>query len=147
MSDNSENRLIIGADYFTAIVDEIDKASSSIYIMMFDWRWYESDFTLPISLINQALVRAKRRGVSVFALTNYSGIVVRLLSLGIQAKEWTGSRLMHAKALAIDRKVFISGSHNFTANAMGENVEISTLQNDEAICSQFITYFETLWRS
>lgn len=140
-------QLIVGPDYVSEICPLIDEAKTNVLIMMFDWRWYENDFSSPVSQINQALLRATRRKVTVMVLTNYKGVVDRLNDLGILAKEWTGSRLMHAKCVSIDNAVLVIGSHNFTANAMGQNVEVSSILFDVAIADNFSKYFQTLWLS
>lgn len=140
-----KNELIIGPAYAESLCELIGNAENDILILMFDWKWYAQDFSCDVSLINQALIRASRRGVKIRALTNYGEIASKLNSHGILAKVWTGSRLMHAKTIVIDRWVAVLGSHNFTQNAMSLNVEVSIAESDEELCQKLAKYFESLW--
>lgn len=142
-----KNKLIIGKDYASEVIGVIDEAKSSIKILMFDWRWYVEDFSCDVSLINQSIVRAVRRGVKVMTVTNYLNVIEQLKTLGIQAKKWDSSKLMHSKGIVIDEKIVIMGSHNFTKNAMSYNVETSIVVHDEAIAKNLSTYFDSLWQS
>lgn len=142
-----KNKLVIGKEYAGEVIEAIDRATISIKVLMFDWRWYTDDFMCDVSCINQSIVRAVRRGVKVMAVTNYLNVVEQLKTLGIQAKKWNSSKLMHSKGIVIDGKVVIMGSHNFTKNAMSYNVETSIVVNDEAIAGNLSAYFDSLWQS
>lgn len=139
-----KNEVIINDEYAKALISRINSAEKSIYIFMYDWRWYKNDFSCDMSLINSALVRAVRRGVKIFALLNSSEIVETLNSLGIQAKQLNIKKLLHAKAVIIDEFVCIIGSHNFTENAMGLNLEISQITEDSYVAKKIINYFLTM---
>lgn len=140
-------RPVIGKQYADEIVKLIDKAELRIEILMFDWRWYSADPFSDVSLINHAIIRAVRRGVTVRALTNYNNIVEQLKAEGIEAKLWDQSKLMHSKMIIIDGKNFVLGSHNFTHNAMKNNVETSVILEDSEALAGFNLYFDSLWQS
>jgi len=139
-----KNEILIGNQYPKELVSRINSATKNIYVFMYDWRWYKNDFSCEMSLINQALVRAVRRGVKVYAILNSNEVIETLLSVGIIAKKFNNKQLMHAKAVVIDEWVSIVGSHNFSESAMGLNLEISRVDEDETNAKKIITYFLSL---
>lgn len=139
-----KNEVLIGNQYPKELVSRINSATKNIYVFMYDWRWYKNDFACEMSLINQALVRAVRRGVQVNAILNSNEVIETLQSVGINAKKFNNKQLMHAKAVVIDEWVSIVGSHNFSESAMGLNLEISQVSEDEYKAKKIITYFLSL---
>lgn len=139
-----KNEILIGKQYPKELISRIDSAKKNIYVFMYDWRWYKNDFSCEMSLINQALVRAVRRGVVVSAILNSNEVIDTLRSLGMNAKKWENKSIMHAKAVVIDEWVSIIGSHNFSESAMGLNLEISQVSEDEYTAKKIITYFLSL---
>lgn len=143
----SKNELLICSEFTPRLVELIDNAERCIYIFMFDWKWYKNDFSCDVSLINQALVRAVRRGVKVQALLNYDELEEILNNLDIEARKANVKKLLHAKSIVIDYKIIILGSHNLTTSAMNQNVEMSLVINDEDLAMRIINYFVTIWSS
>lgn len=139
-----KNEILIGKQYTKEIVSRINSATKNIFVFMYDWRWYKNDFSCDMSLINQSLVRAVRRGVKVNAILNSSEVIETLQSLGINAVKWQDNHLMHAKAVIIDEWVSVIGSHNFSESAMGTNLEISQISEDEYTAKKLISYFLSL---
>lgn len=146
-TDVTKNELAIGNQYAKRLISLIDKATKNIDVMMFDWRWYSNDPFSDISQINHAFVRAARRKVFIRVLTNYISVVEELKAVGINAKCWDASKLMHSKSIIVDNKYVVMGSHNFTNNAMRHNVETSVFLDNEDIAKGLNDYFESLWRS
>lgn len=140
-----QNETIIGSEYPLKLGRLVDVAKTSIDILMFDWRWYENDFSHPLQIFNQKLVSAVRRGVCVRTITNSAKVVETLNLLGFYAKKWPQKNLLHSKLVIIDNKIVVSGSHNFTGNAFCSNIETSVVFNDEKIALQFSEYFNNLW--
>lgn len=140
-----QDKIVVGIDYAKELVKLIDSANKCIDILMFDWRIYKTDITNPVSEINHALVRASRRGVIIKALTNYENILVFLKSVGINGKLWKKSKIMHTKCVIIDQKIVVSGSHNFTNNAMNENFEVSIIHYDPTLAERFSNLFLSIW--
>lgn len=137
---------LIGAEYAKEVLRVITEALHSIDIMMYEWRWYENDPGHPIQLINHALVCAVRRGVRVRVLTFRGTLTAKFLELGIEAKAWNSSQLMHSKMIILDQKAVVMGSHNFTGSAINSNIETSLLVYDDEIARIKTEYFENLWR-
>ena len=142
-----KNEILLSSEFSKRLIELIEKAKNSIHIFMFDWRWYKDDFSCDVSLINQALVRAYRRGVEVKALLNYYELLETLAPLGIKAKKANIKKLLHAKSIVIDNDIAIIGSHNLSNQAMRENVEISVVIYDKEICTRIKNYFDQIWRS
>lgn len=142
----SKNELILNNEYTAEAIKRINSAQKSIYIFMYDWRWYKDDFTCDMSQINHAIVRAIRRGVAVFAIVNNDNIISQLTELGVKCLQWKKNQVMHAKVLIIDEWVSLVGSHNFTENAMTQNIEISQVSEDEYIAKKILTYFLSVFR-
>lgn len=145
-TSDAKNGLVIGKNYGREVLAHIKRAERSIYILMFDWRWYKDDITSDMSLLNQAILRASRNGVDVKILCHYDEMAKHLQALGFSAKSWPKTKLMHAKGILIDEDTLILGSHNLTENAMGLNIEVSAVLYDDDVCAQFKRYFFSLWQ-
>jgi phosphatidylserine/phosphatidylglycerophosphate/cardiolipin synthase-like enzyme len=145
LANLSKNALLIGPEFTKGLVDLIDQTERSIYIFMFDWRWYKNDITCDVSLINQALVRATRRGVKVQTLLNYADLEEQLNALNIKAKKANVKKLLHAKSIILDEHVIVLGSHNLTKEAMTANVEMSLVIDDSELAGRIIDYFTNIW--
>lgn len=143
----SKNELLLSSDFTERVIELIDEATSSIYIFMFDWKWYKNDFSCDVSRINQALVRATRRGVKVQTLLNYGDLVEIFTNLNITARKANVKKLLHAKSIVIDENIIILGSHNLTKEAMTANVEMSLVISDTELAARIINYFQTIWSS
>ena len=138
---------IIGKQFPKVIIPEIDRAKHSIKIVVFDWRWYPNDPGNPVQLLNQALVRAVRRGVKINADANNNEIVSTLNKVGVHAKKLISKNLVHAKLMIIDEKTVVVGSHNYTQSAFTMNYEISAMFADRETARQFLQFFDSLYYS
>lgn len=119
--------LIIGKEYPAKVIPLIDSAKQSILIMCFDWRFYENSPLQSIQLLNQSIIRAKKRGVEVSALVNFPDSINVFSSIGIKIKQYKKGGILHCKIIIIDDKDVVLGSHNLTQNAMTSNIEVSLL--------------------
>lgn len=137
---------IIGSEFPKIVIPLIENAKHSIKICVFDWRWYPNDAGNPVQLFNQAIVRAVHRGVKVFAITNFDGIVKTLNSVGADAKQITSKNIVHAKIMIIDGQYVVCGSHNYTQNAFTMNHEVSMVSDDINFSDPFIKFFASLWQ-
>lgn len=143
----SKPQPLIGKQYAKRLRTAIDAAERSVFVIMFDWRWYELDPGCEVQLVNQALVRAARRGLNVMALTSSPTIVKTLIDQKIVAKKLNRRGLLHSKLWIIDETVVFIGSHNLTQSAMQSNVESSLALADEATAKHFAAFFHRLWLS
>lgn len=136
---------IISKDFPKIAIQLIDSAVNSIDIVVFDWRFYKNDPANPVSLFNQAIYRACRRGVNVRCLVQNDGVVDNLKELGCYAKKLNSKRILHTKLLIVDNRRIIIGSHNYTQHAFSSNYEASifvTLSSDK---NGLVDYFNNLF--
>ena len=138
---------IIGKQFPQKVIPLIENAKQSIKIVVFDWRWYPNDPANPVQLFNQAIIRAKRRGVDVKVITNIDDIIKILNTEKIEAKKPNTSKLIHSKMMIIDDKILILGSHNYTQSAFTMNHEASVVIEGEGQLDDFIKYFHNLFNN
>ena len=136
---------IIGKEYPVVAIEEIKNAKKSIDILVYEWRWYEDQIGSNIQKFNSQIIYAARRGVTIRAITRTRDTVAKLVQNGAHAKMWTGGNTMHTKMMLIDNKVLFIGSHNFTMNGFNLNLEVSTMQKDEAGFADILNHFNSLW--
>jgi phosphatidylserine/phosphatidylglycerophosphate/cardiolipin synthase-like enzyme len=137
--------LLSGNSYPIKVIPLIEKAHSSIDIVVYDWRWYEGFPEHSVQKMNLALLSAVRRKVKVRAVLNNGGQADFLSSLGIKARTPSGMRTVHTKLLIIDNAKVVIGSHNFTSNAFYRNLECSILFDIVKEETLFKTYFNNLY--
>lgn len=147
IKEASDSELLINGRYTQKLLHLIALAKTSIDVIMYEWRWYKNDTTSDISLINQALLQALRRGVKVRAIVNNAGQMQQLKAIGFDIRTNDKGTLMHSKALIFDKSSLLMGSHNLTNNAMRSNIESSVFIKNEILAQQFSAYFESIWQS
>lgn len=140
-------RLILDNDYTTQAIEIIRDAKSEIRLCAYAWRWYENEPEIGIQKFNIELLRAARRGVAVRALVDTNAICNRFSALGFNCRSVVNNRMLHTKAICVDRKSLVIGSHNLTKRANTDNYEISILTQDFEPLEQFIKYFDGMWQS
>jgi phosphatidylserine/phosphatidylglycerophosphate/cardiolipin synthase-like enzyme len=136
---------IISKDFPKVVIPLIDSALQSIDIVVFDWRFYRNDPASPVSLFNQAIARAARRGCLVRALVQNKGVVEQLLALGVDARQLHSKRILHTKLLIVDKCCIIIGSHNYTQHAFTSNHEASIFVVMKDLDNGLVQYFNNLF--
>lgn len=122
-------------------------AQREVRVCAYAWRWYDSEPELALQQFNIELLRAARRGVQVRVLVDTETMAQRFAALGFNVRSVQPTRMLHTKALVIDDKTLVIGSHNLTKRANSDNYEISVAIQDFESVAQFITYFDALWGS
>lgn len=135
---------VIGSEYPKKVIPLINGAKKNIDIAVYDWRWYPDEPAHPVQQFNTSIVRAVGRGVRVRAIVEAPLILSILLSAGIKAREMRDKRTLHAKMILIDDQTLIIGSHNFTRNAFGSNIEASVIVDLPAGEARFSQFFNNL---
>lgn len=136
---------ISGREYPAKVIPLIEKAKSSIDIVVFDWRWYPQDPGAVCQLFNQAILRAARRKVKIRVIANDDQIIDILKKEGCEAKRLKTIKLVHCKLIIIDNQIVITGSHNFTQSAFQMNLELSVIIGEGVSKDSFLTFFNNLW--
>lgn len=136
---------IVGADYPKQVIPLISTAKKNIDIVVYDWRWYANQPAHSVQRFNIALINAVKRGVEVRAVVNHGTFIPLFNKVGIKARQIKSKRVVHSKFIIIDNEILIIGSHNFTRNAFGSNIETSlalTLPKDQ---TRFFEFFNNLY--
>jgi len=136
---------IIANQYPKVVIPLLDSARESIDAIVFDWRFYVTQPSHPVSLFNLAIARAAKRGVKVRALVNNDAVLENLRRLGCEARRLHSKKLLHTKMLVVDGQKIVLGSHNFTQNAFALNEEASALFEMPTVDNSFKRYFDNLW--
>ena len=111
-------------------------------------------FTFTRDSIAQAILEAKQRGVQIRCIgddgnSKVKGSDVRLLaSQGIPCKTDNNLRFhMHNKMAIIDNSVVITGSFNWTNQAINKNQDNILFIEDKNIANQYTQYYNQIWDS
>ena len=150
---------IVNDNYFNITFPEISSAKSSIDIVLYEFKWYDSNNS--VVKIRNALVSAAERKVSVRVIldqANYRDQETELskenrktgnylMSKGIEVKYDSLKQTTHNKMLIIDNEIVILGSHNWGYSAFTKNNEASILIKDAKVAEYYNNYFEVLWKA
>lgn len=139
------NELILNYDYCEYLIKRVKEAKSSINIHAYAWRWYKNEPEIDIQKLNTEIVKAVKRGCIVRAIINPDTCTQTLRSYGICTRKSIGVKTQHAKAISIDEKMLVIGSHNLTKKANTQNIEISYATSDTQAVDLYTTYFNKLW--
>ena len=140
-------RLILDNDYTAQAIAIVKDAKTEIRLCAYAWRWYENEPEIGIQKLNIELLRAVRRGVIVRALVDTDALMRRFTSLGFNCRSVVNNRMLHTKAICVDRSSLVVGSHNLTKRANTDNYEVSILTQDFEPLAQFVDYFDRMWAS
>lgn len=136
---------IFGSDYVNKVVPFIQNTQEEINIVIFDWRVPKSGEMSAISMFNDAIFDAVKRGVKVRAIVNSESLKDTLSKFGVFAKVWPHDSRLHTKLLILDRFHIVCGSHNFSESAFGSNHELSVFFVVSDFDNPYVNYFENLW--
>lgn len=134
-------------DFIGSAIEAVRTAKARIDICAYAWKWYQNSPEMPMQVFNYEIARAVQRGIEVRAILDQTGQADYLKQYGIRAKTFPTHRVMHTKALLVDEKLLILGSHNLTNRANSSNFEISIAIQDTEIALQFSEYFTKMWRN
>lgn len=138
-----EIQIATGRDFPKKVIPLIRRATSSIDIIVYDWRWYPDEIGEACQLFNNSIVRAHQRGVVVRAVVNSILIKEILRRLNIQVMKLESNRTVHVKMMIIDQEIVILGSHNYSKTAFNINHEVSAIIHDRKVASDLTNYFES----
>ena len=102
----------------------------------------------------KAIIEVFKRGVDVKVIAddecvkNYGSDVYKLAAAGIPCKTDSSAQFhMHNKYAIIDESVIITGSFNWTTQAINNNQENLFFYEDKEIAQQYVKEFNKLWSS
>jgi len=148
----------IAGDYPEIVIPIIKQASSSIDVLVYEWKWYGHQGHTAIQQFNLELCSATRRGVKTRVIMNiehYSHPITKintrterfLKQAGAEVKMARVGGRTHAKMIIVDKKILILGSHNFCKSSFSSNAEVSITIADCPVIEEYSRYFESLWES
>ena len=137
--------LILDNAYILKAAEFIKDAKSEVRLCAYAWRWYRNEPEIGIQKFNIELLRAHSRGVRVRCLVNNFAMFKYFTTLGFKCRYVDRTRMLHTKALAIDNKTLILGSHNLTKRANSDNFEASIATQEFEVVAQFSEYFDSMW--
>ncbi|MFO0632846.1 MAG: phospholipase D-like domain-containing protein [Nannocystaceae bacterium] len=108
-------------------------------------------FFLTHKHIVEDLITAHERGVKVRVVIDATGArneyskheLLRAAGIPVKVENWGGK--MHMKSAAIDGKVVIAGSMNWTSSGEYNNDENTLLLRSDELATQYHAFFETMW--
>lgn len=136
---------VVNREYLPAVLDLINAATNSIEFLQL-----EVHDDRAVQAIEAALAEAVKRGVRVRGLLDdgvdfNAASVARLLALGVEARLDTPEKMLHGKLVAVDGRIVLLGSTNWTGNSMGNNNETNVRLDDPVLADLFGRYVAALW--
>lgn len=138
-------QLILDAKYCDTVIKFIRDAQSEIRLCAYAWRWYIQEPEIPIQKLNIELFRARERGVKVRCLVDTAATAMMLRDVGFNVRYIATNRMLHTKAIGIDQKTLVIGSHNLTKRANTDNYELSLLTQEPQVVLGYNEYFDRMW--
>lgn len=146
-SSTRTTEIILDNNYAIKVKGFIESAETEIRLCAYAWRWYDSEPELEIQQLNLELLKACRRGLQVRVLVDTEAMREKFNNLGFPTRAVQNTKMLHTKAVAIDHKTLIIGSHNLTKRANSDNYELSVAIQEFEPIEQFINYFDRIWLS
>jgi len=143
-------------EYFPAARNVIAQAKKSIFIVMYLISFNKEDKNSKVSQLLDELIKAKLRGVEVKVILDYQSSSSSpagqenyaafkfLKDKGIDAYFDAPVVYTHNKAIVIDKRIVISGSHNWSDAALDRNNETSFLINSPELAKQLLDEFSRI---
>jgi HKD family nuclease len=141
-------------EYFPATQKAISHAKKSIFVVMYLISFNKEDKKQKATQLMDELAKAKDRGVEVKVIldyqkdgfkTNASEDNLKAFSFlkekGIEVYFDSVGSYTHTKAIVIDKRIIISGSHNWTDAALTRNNEVSFLIDSSKLAKQLLDEF------
>ena len=149
-----EAKLLLDRDYFTALLDGVDRARSEIFLSAYLFRTIENAKGYPEAVLKRLLAAAKR-GVRVDVVVernqdaddlnrNNAETAERLKQGGIRVCMDAPDRVTHTKLVVIDRLYVLIGSHNLTQSALKYNHEASVWIDSAPLAEEALRYMKSL---
>jgi len=151
----SSVELIPSEKCFDRVHSLLNEATKSIFVVMYLFKYYPEYPLSPSNVLLQDLIKAKERGLDVKILLDISDWneegtkenrkTGRILSRnGVKVYYDKIDVTTHAKAVVIDSKYTVIGSHNWTYSGLSKNNELSVLIYSEELAKRMEKYIMEL---
>lgn len=145
-------QLVTDGQYLQVAQKIIKEAKNSIQVMMYEMGYYDKYPNTSSNLLIKELIDAKKRGVNVEVILEVSKEEDRttkrnrhtgkiLSDGGVQVIYDSPARTTHAKLMVVDGQLALSGSTNWTYNALTSNNEVCFLIRSKELARALIDYF------
>jgi len=149
-------KVLLGGDFLTTVVKEVQTAEESIWVAMFEWSWYPGQRTGTCQDINRAICIRAKSGVDARVLMHNESMGRTLHKInrrtgghfrqsGVQVRWGNTGRPLHAKVWVFDKRRMIIGSHNISVRSVRTNIECSVLTDYPDEVRRVVAWFEELW--
>lgn len=122
------------------LVDLVNNATSSVRVMA---------FSFTIDELANAMISRQNAGVDVMALFeargSLQGAMRPLACAGIPVKQDGNPQTLHHKVIIIDNQIVVTGSFNFSKNAIEQNSENMLIIYDAQLAQQYTAQFDKLY--
>jgi phosphatidylserine/phosphatidylglycerophosphate/cardiolipin synthase-like enzyme len=138
--------------YSGALLTRVREAKRRIICAFYLFKVGDNPGNLPAAVVAE-LVKARQRGVEVTVILDLgkstrlenrtaAGI---LLQNGVRVRFTSRRRTTHVKAMVIDDRYVLMGSHNLTQSALAYNNELSVLLESPELAARATRYLEALY--
>ena len=150
-SSPGEPQLLENGVYGSTLINRIHHAKRRILCVFYLFRVTDFPGNLPRAVASE-LIAAQRRGVEVTVILEAGKLVekdnrnaTRLLAQGgVRVVFAPAGVTTHAKAVCIDDRYVLIGSHNLTQSALKHNNELSLLLDSPQLAARLRDYLERL---
>ncbi|GIK63073.1 MAG: hypothetical protein BroJett018_08670 [Chloroflexota bacterium] len=122
------------------LVDLVNNATSSVRVMA---------FSFTIDELANAMISRQNAGVDVMALFeargSLQGAMRPLACAGVPVKQDGNPQTLHHKVIIIDNQIVVTGSFNFSKNAIEQNSENMLIIYDAQLAQQYTAQFDKLY--
>lgn len=139
--------LIVDDHYCQTAIGMLGLARGEVRLCAYAWRWYVNEPELEVQKLNIQLYSLRRHGVRIRCLVDTEAMSKTFATLGFNVRSVVNTRMLHTKAISVDDKSLIIGSHNLTKRANSDNYEMSLLTHEYQAVAAFNDYFDRLWLS
>ncbi|KAB2861401.1 MAG: DUF1669 domain-containing protein [Anaerolineae bacterium] len=122
------------------LVDLVNSATSSVRVMA---------FSFTIDELANSMISRRNAGVDVMALFeargSLQGAMRPLACAGVPVKQDGNPQTLHHKVIIIDNQIVVTGSFNFSKNAIEQNSENMLIIYDAQLAQQYTAQFDKLY--
>lgn len=147
----------VNEDYPEVVMREINGAQSSIDIILYEMKFYETNNS--VRQLEDALISAHNRGIEVRILLDQSEWAKRITDLtkenwktkeyleenGLTVKLDSLKETTHTKLVIVDGRTVILGSTNWGFSAFERNNEVDVMLKESRAAEYYNQYFEYMW--
>lgn len=146
-----EPQLLENGAYGSTLIYRIHTAKRRVICVFYLFRVTDSPRNLPRAVAGE-LIAAQRRGVEVTVILDAGKLIERenrsatrlLAQGGVRVVFAPAGVTTHAKAVCIDDRYVLIGSHNLTQSALTRNNELSVLLDSPQLAARVKGYLERL---